>query len=67
MQNMVPFKKVTFTARNNTEFLVTTALPILQYKMALVQAHVSFISLFHSLQPLRKALRCVQRCLAVTG
>lgn len=60
-------RKLIFTAHNNSEFLVTTASPILQYKMALVQVHVSFISLFNSLQSLRKAFRCVQCCLAVTG
>lgn len=60
-------RKLIFIAHNNTKFLVTTALPILQYKTALVQVHVSFISLFSSLQSLRKAFRCVQCCLAVTG
>lgn len=60
-------RKLIFTAHNNTEFLVTTALPILQYKTALVQVHVSFFSLLNSLQSLRRAFRCVQCCLAVTG
>lgn len=65
---MVSFRKlITFTAHNNTEFLVTTALPTLQYKMVLVQVHVSFISLFSSLQSLRKAFKCVQCCSVVTG
>jgi len=59
-------RKVIFTAHNNTKFLVTTALPISQYKIALVQVHVSFNSLSNSLQSLRKAFRFVQCCLAVT-
>lgn len=64
---MVSFRKLIFTAHNNTDFLVTTALPTLQYKMVLVQVRMSSISLFSSLQSLRKAFRCVQCCPAVTG
>lgn len=60
-------RNLIFTAHNDTKFLVTTALPILQYKTALVQVHMSFISLFNSLQSLRKAFRYVQCCVAVTG
>lgn len=51
-------RKSISTAHNNTQFLVTTTLPILEYKMDLVQAHVSFISLFNSLQPQRSLQVC---------
>lgn len=51
-------RKLIFTAHNNTQFLVTTTLPILEYKMDLVQVHVSFISLFNSLQSQRSLQVC---------